>query len=234
MTTYVPLLAAVITLVLPIALIIGVFRARKTGTATPMVRIALIVSATWAALTLLGAVLVTVLWFTPDVYPWFELRTQTYWPAEPSDPTSDLPSVMAGGFTTARVGAAALSMPTRALLAAGDLTGSLVTVALAALVALACWRLMQERPFAPELARLSMIAAAICLVGGFASQILRQWGGSLAAGEIIRAGSAPAGLEAAGGLSLDVWPLFAAIGLSAFAVLARYGRTLQRETEGLV
>ncbi|MBD3941391.1 hypothetical protein IF188_06730 [Microbacterium sp. NEAU-LLC] len=236
MTTYMPIVMAVITMALPIVLIVAVFRARKTQTATPVVRIALIVSASWAGITLLGATYITVLWFSPNVYPWFTLRSATYWPVDSTyDPlAAEVPSLMAGGFTTAEVGAAGLSASTRTILAAGDLTGSLVTVALASLVAIACWRFMQGHPFAPEIARLSILAAAICLVGGFAAQVLSQWGGTLAADEIIRAGQAPAGLEAASGLSLDFWPLFAAIGLGAFAALARYGTSLQRETEGLV
>lgn len=239
MLGYVTLAIMIATIVLPVVLIIAVFRARRTGTATPIVRIALIVSATWAGLALLRTVVVTVFWFTPNTYPFFTLRSQPYWPA-PSpwdvDPAADVAGlgIQTGGFTTASVTASGLSLPTRGMLASGDVLAGLVTVILAGLVAFTCFRLLRERPFAPELARLSLIAGATCLIGGFASQVLLQLGGAAATDELIRGGMAPDGLVADSGLALDFWPLWVAIGLGAFAVFLRYGVSLQRETEGLV
>ncbi|NYE18159.1 hypothetical protein [Microbacterium immunditiarum] len=226
-------------IVLPVVLIIAVFRARKTETATPIVRIALIVSATWAGLALISTVVIAVFWFTPNAYPFFTLRSEPYWPARTAwDAASGVDvdglGLQTGGFTTASVTASGLSLPTRVMLASGDVLAGLVTVVLAGLVAFTCFRLLRGRPFAPELARLTLIAGATCLVAGFASQVLVQLGGSAATGELIRGGMAPAGLVADTGLTLDFWPLWVAIGLGAFSVFLRYGVRLERDTELLV
>lgn len=239
MLGYVSLAIMVATIVVPVVLIIAVFRARKTGTATPIVRIALIVSATWAGLALLRTVVVAVFWFTPNTYPFLTLRSRPYWPAPTAWDAAlgadvDGLGIQTGGFTTASVTASGLSVATRVILASGDALAGLVTIVLTGLVAFTCFRLLRERPFAPELSRLSLIAGVVCLAGGFASQVLLQLGGSAATGELIRGGMAPDGLVADGGLALDFWPLWVAIGLGAFSVFLRYGVSLQRETEGLV
>lgn len=224
------------TIVLPIALAIAVLRARRTRTATPVVRLALIVSTTWAGLALLYGAMRTVFWFSANTFPFFDVRTQPYWPADDNrtDPLIETTRVLVGGFTTAEVTASGLSIRTRSLLAAGDLIETLVTVALAALIAFACLRLTQGRPFARELPRLLVIAAMVVLVGGLSSQVLLQTGGIAATGELIRADAAPPGIVPASGLALDFWPLWAAVGLGALAVVFRYGNALERETAGLV
>jgi len=231
------LLAVVAAVVFSV--IVAIRRSRAQGTAAPVVQLALTISAAWAGLTLLGAILTTVFWFTPQTYPGFELRVRSYWPvsdAWASGQGLDVEGVprIFGGFTDAQVTASGLSLSTRMLLAAGDLAGSLVTVSIALLVALACFRLIQGRPFAPEIARLSLVAAAICLVGGVASQVLHQLGGGSAAREVIAAGNAPESLIAAMGVSIDWWPVAAAVGLSAASVLFRFGSRLQRDTDLLV
>lgn len=220
-----------------VAIFISVARARGAGTSRPVVRLAFIVATAWATLTLAGAILITVFWFTPNTYPNFELRVQyNPWDQNCTSAPVDDPNVpcVYGTFTEADITASGLSLSTRQLLAAGDLVGSLVTVLLASLVALACYRLMQGRPFAPEIARLALIAAGVCLVGGLTAQLLLQVGGAQAAGEVIAAGIAPTGMIAAPALSIDFWPIGAAIGLGAFSVLLRYGSQLQRETDLLV
>jgi hypothetical protein len=224
------LAAPLLTMVGVIVLVMAVFRARRERAATPIVRIALIVSAAWAAIALFWGIMRSFLWFQTGIGVPFDLRTEEYWPG----PTSDVAQVL-GGFSTAHLTAIdTLSTGTRSLLAVGDLISTLVTVALAGLVALACFRFVQGVPFARELPRLSLIAAVIALVGGVASQIVEQFGATYALSEIIAAGLGSRALHAASPFTIDWWPLWLAIGLGAFAALMTYGTALQRDTEGLV
>ncbi|WP_308492676.1 hypothetical protein [Microbacterium terrisoli] len=224
-------LPPLVTLVGVILLIMAVFRARRTAEATPIVRIALVISAAWSGIALLWGIVRTVLWFQRDVGVPFGVRTLAFWAAPPDPDMFNL----SGGFTTAELTAInLLSTPTRGILAAGDLIGTLVTVALAGLIALACFRFMQGRPFAPELARLSFVAAIVVLVGGVATQLLAQAGGMRALSELVAAGLGPRSVQATGIWAIDWWPVWLAIGLGAFSALMRYGMHLQRDTEGLV
>jgi len=222
--------APLLTLMGVVLLSIAIFRARRERAATPIVRIALIVSAAWAAIALFWGITRSFLWFQSGVGIPFDLRTEEYWPR----PAGDVAQVL-GGFSTAQLTAIdTLSTGTRTVLAAGDLMSTLVTVALAGLVALACFRFVQGVPFARELPRLSLIAAAVALVGGVASQIVEQLGATYALSEITTAGFASSAVHAASPFTIDWWPVWLAIGLGAFAALMTYGATLQRDTEGLV
>ncbi|QAY60025.1 hypothetical protein ET475_08495 [Microbacterium protaetiae] len=225
------LLVPLVSMAGVILLIVAVFRARRNEDATPIVRITLVISAAWAGIALLWGIVRAVLWFRPGVGVPFDVRTLPYWPLPAGADTFPL----SGGFTTAQFTAIdVLSTQVRSVLAAADLVGTLITVALAGLVAIACFRFIQGRPFAPEVASLSLIAAVVVLVGGLSGQVLQQYGGTRAMAEIIAAGLGEPGPQAAGLFSIDWWPVWLAIGLGAFAALMRYGRTLQRDTEGLV
>ena len=212
-------------------LVMAVFRARRTQAATPIVRIALVISAAWAGISLLWGVVRTVMWFQPGIGIAFDVRTEEYWPGSAGDGAAQL----AGGFTSARLTAIdALSTGTRTVLAAGGLVSTLVTVVLAGLVALACFRFIQGLPFARELPRLSVVAAAVALVGGIALQIVTQVGATYALSEITAAGLGSQAVHAANPFVIDWWPVGLAVGLGAFAALMKYGTALQRDTEGLV
>ncbi|KHK96562.1 hypothetical protein LK09_14545 [Microbacterium mangrovi] len=232
-----PLLIGIGTPVLIIVVIMWVFRTRGTRDAAPIVRIALMISAAWAGLALLWGVVRTVLWFQPGIGIPFTVRTLAYWPVpESSDALATAGSIqLDGGFTLAQLTSFdLLSTPTRGILAVGDLLGTGLTVVIVGLIALACFRFIQGKPFAPELARLSLIAASVVLVGGIATQVVAQYGGTQALAEIVSAGLGPDGVQAAGIWAIDWWPVWLAIGLAAFSALMRHGTVLQRETEGLV
>jgi hypothetical protein len=219
------------TPVLIVLVIMWVLRTRRSGDAAPIIRIALVISAAWAGLAMLWGVVRTVMWFQPGCGIPFQVRTLEYWPA----PAPSGTAFLSGGFTDAHFTAIdILSTPVRGILATGGIIGTLVTVALAGLIALACFRFMQGKPFAPDLARLSLIAASVVLVGGIAAQVVGQYGGMRALAEIVSAGLGPRGVRAADVWSIDWWPLWLAVGLAAFSALMRHGTVLQRETEGLV
>jgi len=82
--------------------------------------------------------------------------------------------------------------------------------------------------------------SVVALIGGFAWQIARQVGGSLAAHQIDLGGfgsfpdSAVAWPTAAGNVNIDFWPILPFLAFGALAAAFRYAERLQRDTEGLV
>ena len=82
--------------------------------------------------------------------------------------------------------------------------------------------------------------SVVALLGGFAWQIARQVGGSLAAHQIDLGGfdsfpdSGVAWPVAAGNINIDFWPILPFLAFGALAAAFRYAERLQKDSEGLV
>jgi hypothetical protein len=242
------LLIALIAFVVVVLLAWRVKRARTSGDPTPVVAWTLGLAAFYAGLCVISAVvgfLSTLM--SPAVR--MAVPVQQYWPLPlPGLTVTDGPTapVVDGGFTTAELALENLSPATRILWASGQSLGTLVPAAIAGLIALACFQLLRGAAFAPVVARAAMITAAVVLVGGFGAQILSDVAGSMASREALEITAAEfSGYpdefdvltflpQPALAVSVDFWPIGAALGFAALASVFRFGTRLQTDTELLV
>ena len=233
------------------ALIFLFARARKSrspGDPTPIVNLTLVVAAFYSAMCVLGVVVGFVsTMMTPAVT--MTVPVQQYWPLPmpgvevTAGPTAE---VIGGGFTAAQLTLENLSPTVRILWASGQALGTLVPAVVAALIALVCFQLLRGAAFAPVVARAAILTAGVVLVGGLGTQLLCDIAGSMASSEALNVVAAEwtgypddwdihtALPQPTVGISVDFWPIGAALGFAALAAVFRYGGILQRDTERLV
>lgn len=223
-------------------------RAAAPDDPTPVVSWTLGLAAFYAGLCVIGAVVgVVSTLMSPAVT--MSVPVQEYWPLPlpgltvTGGPTAQ---VLDGGFTTAELALENLSPTTRMLWASGQLLTGLVPAAIAGLIALACFELLRGAAFAPVVARAAMITAVVVLVGGLGAQVLCDVAGSMASSEALRITAAdytgyPDDFDITAFLpqpaltvSVEFWPIGAALGFAALAAVFRFGTRLQRETDLLV
>lgn len=231
-----------------VAIIREAAKTRSTGDTSPMVRLTLVIAASWALVSTIGAIAVTISTAVSE-YITIRVPVRQFWPQPPlgvSFETADS-QIMGGGFTFAELTMADLGGWVRALWALGQGLGWLVPGAVAALVAITCFQLLKGSPFAPVVARMSTITAIVVLVGGIAGQLSRDIAGFLAGREL---GSTSVVWESEDlfdaaplehwwpqfdlNITMPWWPIAAALAFAALAAIVRYGTQLQRDTEGLV
>lgn len=240
---------AAAALVVAIALLVAAAaRARRRGDPSPVVSLALTLSALWAAFSLLGAVISVVQNLAAEA-PRMSVPVARFWPellpgvVIDAGPTAE---VVGGGFMVAEVDVAGVSPLARGLWTTGQALWSLIPAAIAALIAVACFQLLARRAFDRIIVRVTMATAVIVAAGGTAAQLLSDIAGSMASHELFARGSAQwteiPGIddpfawwpEATLNVSLPFWPIAAGLGLAALAAVFRYGSRLERDTEGLV
>ncbi|MFL0412084.1 hypothetical protein ACH0AH_12985 [Microbacterium paludicola] len=222
-----------------------------TGTDAPTPRIlsvTLFLSAAWAGISAIGAIITVVLALLPDQPATVTIAVAPFWPTPLPGVTVDGPTadVVSGGLTSAQVTATGLSVAARVLLALGNALIALVSAAVAALIAVICFQLIRGAAFRSVIVRAASFTAAVCLVGGLGAQIFDAVGGSIAGREILEITGAswtgyPDGFNPIDALprpatswNIDFWPIGAALGFAALAAVFRYGSVLQKDTEGLV
>ncbi|OWP21340.1 hypothetical protein CBF90_12850 [Microbacterium sp. AISO3] len=242
------LVIAVVIVVAATVFGVAAARARRRGEPSPVVSVALTLSALWAAFGLLGAAISVVQNLSADA-PRMSVPVATFWPELLPGVTIDTgptAEVVGGGFTVAEVDAAGISPLARGLWTAGQALWSLIPAAIAALIAVACFQLLAGRAFTRIIVRMTMATAVIVAAGGTAAQVLSDIAGSMASHELFARGSAGwteiPGIddplawwpEATLNITLPFWPIAAGLGLAALAAVFRYGSRLQRDTEGLV
>lgn len=245
------LLLILILLIGIVVVAIVVWRTKRSptpGDPTPVVSWTLGLAAFYAGLCVIsGVVGVLSTLMSPAVT--MSVPVREYWPLPlpgltvTGGPTAQ---VVGGGFTTAELALENLSPATRVLWASGQLLTALVPAAIAGLIALACFQLLRGAAFAPVVARAAMITAAVVLVGGLGAQILCDVAGSMASSEALSISAADyTGYpdefdiwtflpQPALTVSVEFWPIGAALGFAALAAVFRFGARLQRETDLLV
>ncbi|MFS0713146.1 hypothetical protein ABC195_04635 [Microbacterium sp. 2P01SA-2] len=240
---------AAAALIVAIALFVAAAaRARRRGDTSPVVSLALTLSALWAAFSLLGAVISVVQNLAADA-PRMSVPVARFWPdllpgvTIDTGPTAE---VVGGGFMVAEVDVSGVGPLARGLWTAGQALWSLIPAAIAALIAVACFQLLAGRAFDRIIVRMTMATAVIVAAGGTAAQLLSDIAGSMASHELFTRGSAGwteiPGIDdpfawwpqATMNVTLPFWPIAAGLGLAALAAVFRYGSRLQRETKGLV
>lgn len=242
------IIAAVALVVAAVLFIRATRRARSRGDASPVVSLALSLSAAWAAFSLLGAAISVIQNLAADA-PRMSVPVAPFWPdllpgvTIDTGPTAE---VVGGGFTVAEVDVAGVSPLARGLWTTGQALWSLIPAAIAGLIAVACFQLLAGRTFDRIVVRMTMATAVIVAAGGTAAQLLSDIAGSMASQELFARESARwteiPGVddpfawwpEATLNVTLPFWPIAAGLGLAALAAVFRYGSRLERDTEGLV
>ena len=234
-----------LVLLLAVGLVLAGLRARRDGSAGPLVTAALVVAVVSATLAAIGgtvAVLAGML--EPQVS--IVVPVREFWPQLPAGAVFDGASAtrVGGGFTSATLLVDGLSAGARACWAIAQGLSWFVPGTVALLVAVGCRQLRAGRAFAPVLARLTMLTAVVVLVGGLAAQVLGDIADSMAAAEVLDWTSAalpafdgdPHTLIPAStfGIEVPMWPIGAGLALAALAALLRVGDRLERDAEGLV
>lgn len=242
------LVVLVLAMALIALLVVFAVRSWRRRAVDSVIGLTLTGSAFYAAVVLIVAVgtVVDVL-TSPEIT--ITIPVNEYWPTLPpgvkitSGPTA---TRVGGGFTSAEVQLRGLTTGTRMLWAGGQAAGLLVQVAVAGLIALACFQLLRGAAFARAVARVAMITAVVVLVGGLASAVMSDVAASLASAQLLTVTSAAATNVPAGWdpttllpqptlhIDFPLWPIGAALGFAALAAVLRYGAKLQRDTEGLV
>lgn len=246
-------IAAAIVLPGTVALVIVASRAsRRSGNGEAVVGMTMWIARIWVVVCIAGAVIAGL---APLITKQVEVTfpVQTFWPALPEGASigGTSATLTGGGFTQATALVAGLGWPARACLAASQLLWWLVPGAIAALIAIACRRLLGGKPFAPAVARTALLTAVVVALGGVAAQVLGDIASSMAAHEVLGwtsgAYDPPSGAPVDPGFDLGdyvprpglmiefpFWPIAAGLAFAALAAIFRHGGRLQRDAEGLV
>lgn len=195
------------------------------------------ITGTIAVVTTLVAKIVTV-----------DIAVATFWPTLPEGVTLEGmdASIRSGGFTTATLDLAGLSMSARILLATSIALQVVTVVAISSAVVAMCRQARTGRPFARTGARVATVAAVIVAAAGLAAQTIGDIGANMAARQALDWEGAGQDCtescpdittwwpEPAITFELSLWPIGAALVLVALGMIWRHGAALERETEGLV
>lgn len=236
------MLTAIALLLGAIAVAVAAARATRRGSDSAVVTTALTLAVITAVIAAVGGVVALLSSLLAPSVP-ISIPVQDYWPVLPAGAEIQGPSAtrVDGGFRTAEIVAAGLSMGARVCWGISQAVAWLVPGTVATLVAITCAQLRAGRPFAPVLARLTMFVAGAVALGGTCAQVLGDTAGSMAAQELlaVTGWTSPEDLSAllpqpALLITFPFWPIGAGLALAALATLLRRGQALQRDTEGLV
>lgn len=242
-----------LAVVILLAVVIVVFvraarRAHVSADPSPVVSVTLSLSALWAAIAVVCAVIAVVATMTQSEVQ-ITVPVREFWPQLP--PGTEILGTSAtragGGFTSASLFVDGLTLGARVCWAIAQALAWLIPAAIAGLIAVACFQLLAGRAFAPVVARIATVTAVVVTVGGISAQVLGDIAGSMAADQLLRWTGAEypdvAGVEDVLGawlpqpgfmLTFPFWPIAAGLAFAALAAIFRYGSQLQRDTEGLV
>ncbi|QTV79125.1 hypothetical protein [Microbacterium sp. NIBRBAC000506063] len=251
MSSWIPI-AAAIALGALAAVITAIIRQGKRsdppGDASVVVRVTLVVAAIWAGFSLVGGI-VTGLVILLQSQVLITVPVREFWPALPEGTMIEgtNATLVSGGFTSAEILVEGLSAGARVSWMISQTLLWLLPAVIAAMIAVACFQLLAGRAFAPVVARMLMVTAAVVAAGGVAATMLGDLAGSMASAELFAWNGAQypdiPGVEdalqawwpsPAFTLTLPFWPLAAGLAFAALAAVFRYGARLQRDTEGLV
>jgi hypothetical protein len=138
-----------------------------------------------------------------------------------------------GYFTSATLSSSGVTWWPRAWLSVADLTGGLLHVAVALVVAAIALRAVRGRLLEGGLSRLLLLGGLAVAIGGTATRAFEGWGVATARAELIA--QAPGSLLTGPGLPLGDWlPLLIGLAIVGVAIAVRTGERAQRDIAGLV
>lgn len=217
---------------------IVVWVARRRGSTTGVISATLTIAAWWAVLVVIATPFGVAQTLTADSITVPDLPVSMTWPEQlpcGDAVTATPPTLECANVTSANATILGLTFAPRAMIALGQILGSVVVILPAVVIAVVCFQMLRGRPFARTASRALVVAAAVVLVAGIGVDIAAAVGRGLAAAEVLPGpGDHAVTSGAAYSLTVQVWPFGAALALVALAAVFRYGGALQRETEGLV
>ena len=212
--------------------------ARRRGSRTVVVDVALTLSAMWVLFGVIALPFALVGTLTGETVLVTDVPISASWPepsAEEAPANAGGATLESGALRSADLWVAGLSFPARAALAAGQLLAGTLTILPAAVIAIICFQLLRGRPFAGVAARALSIAGGIVLVAGIGVDLAFAIGRTLTASEVLPpAGSGEVTSTGLFNLSVQLWPIGAALALVTLGAVFRHGTRLQRETDLLV
>ena len=215
-----------------------------------LVRVTRVLAVFYAAATVIGTVTVVVQHLISDSVA-VRMPVRPFWPSLPEtvEISGTTAEVVGGGFDHAMVSVTGLDTVTRVWLASGAAVQGATNVVIGIVVVLLCTSIIKQNPFRGALLRGINLTGAAVIVGGLGWQICDAVAGSRASAQVLRATGwsldtaevdwtdvrQVIGLPNEGyGWTLDFWPIWVGLALFVVAVVFRYGRTLQNDTDGLV
>jgi len=174
-----------------------------------------------------------------------------FWPTLPpgAGVEGTTATVVAGGFSQAAVTVDGLDGASRAWLVGEQVFQGATNVVVGVVIFVLCSSILKQDPFRSTLARGITVSAITIMVGGIGWQLCGSIGGWLASEQVLRTTGghwkdtitwpdfdAILGMPQPGGnsWSIDFWPIGAGLALLALGAVFRFGRVIQKDTEGLV
>ncbi|HWV49797.1 MAG TPA: hypothetical protein VN035_10100 [Microbacterium sp.] len=224
---------------------IAVWRARRRGSKTLVLDVALTLSGWWVTMSAIGVIAIVGRAFSAD---WMEISGSVGIPLPAGFPCVDLgdtagpgadPELGCGPASIASLTVYNVSAGVRVLGAVTELCQLVVSTLPAAMIAVICFQTLRGRPFHRTVVRALTIGAIVLVVVGVAGELLAEISSTLALREVFDPGSEwyPMTFQ----LSVPLPAVGGALALGALAAVFRQGARVQaerdqleRETEGLV
>lgn len=218
-----------------------VWDARRRKVSSVVLDVTGAVARVWVAIAAIGMVAGFVGLFVSPTTSLSDLPVHVEWPTSlPCDSSGDA-GAAADTLYCARVTSAEgevtdLAADLKSLLFAGGLLTYVVWATPGVLVAVLCGLAGTGTPFARRAHRWLFGSAIVILVAGMLSEVILAIAAFLIAGTVLPSPASGASATASPtfGMVVPVWPIGAALALSALGVVFRHGFRLQRDTEGLV
>lgn len=217
-----------------------VWLAHRRGSTTVALDSALVVASVWTALGVVATIFSLAQTLGGGSIYIAGLPVSTTWPTPLPchDPGAALPPgayIECATMSQANAWISGLPIAPRIVIAVGQLASAALAILPGALVAVVCFQTLRGRPFASVVTRALLTSAGVVVVAGLTYDIFTGVGRGLAAQAVLPTGvDAPLVSGAPFQISVQLWPIGAALALAALAVVFRYGGRLQRDTEGLV
>ncbi|MGF6822226.1 hypothetical protein M2317_001130 [Microbacterium sp. ZKA21] len=239
------LFIAIGMLVLAALVGVAVWRARRRGSKTLVLDVALTVSGWWVTMSALGVIAIVGKAFSAD---WMEIGGSVGIPLPAGLPCVDLgdpagsgtdPALGCGSASMASLTVYNVSAGVRILGSLTELCQLVVSTLPAAMIAVICFQTLRGRPFHRTVVRALTIGAIVLLIAGVSGELMAEISSTLALREVFEPGSEwyPMTFQ----LSVPLPAVGGALALGALAAVFSRGSRLQaerdqlaRETEGLV
>ena len=217
------------------------WEARRRKSPAVMLEVAAAIARVWVVVTAIAIVVTTWRWLSGGDTWIADLPLALVWPETLPCETSVPPEPTTTALVCAHVGSAdatiaLLSLGPRLVLALGEILALVVAAVPGIVVIVACRQGLKGVPFARSVSRTMLISAFVVLAAGIGAGIASSTGRAIAATEVLPPPSSGADVTTTGiyYVSVDLWPIAAAVVLAALAAVFRHGERLHHDTEALV
>lgn len=231
-------LAGFLLVIAGIAAVIA-WAGRREGGWLTVVRATRALAIGWVVLGLVALPIVVVRAFAESETVITNLSAHVDWPGQLScgEPvTHQGATLTCASINEVTATITGLGFAPRAMLGLGQVLGLILLVVPGVALAVICVQMLRRAPFSPVVGRTLFASAIVVLICGLSAEVVSGIGRGLAAAEVLPPYSSDSLSVSAGGflLNLPLWPIGAALALTALGAVFRHGAVLQRDTERLV